>query len=275
MGLRINTNVASIAAQRSLSQSQRKLEDNLKQLSTGSRFADPTAGAGDFAIAEKLRGQIKGTNAARMNAENAISFVQIAEGGLSEQNNILVRMRELSVQAASDTFGDEERVLLDKEFTQLKDELDRIANTTQFGSHKLLSGESKHFDFQVGAYKGEENVIQYDSNTNTTASGLGISGLSVSDEDDARDSLESIDEALGEIASARAGFGAVQSRLESASANAAVQSENLQAAHSRIADTDFAEASAEMFKQQALQQYQVAVLSQANQYPMSVLKLIA
>ena len=275
MGLRINTNLASIAAQRQLVQSQRKVESNMKQLASGSRFSDPTVGAGDFAIAERLRGQIKGTRAAQMNADNAISFVQIAEGGLNEQNNILIRMRELSVQGASDTFDDKERAMLNMEFQQLRSEVDRIAQTTQFGSHKLLSGDSKSFEFQVGAYKGDENVIKYESNTNTSASGLGVSGLSVDDRSDALDSLESIDEALTTLAEARSNFGAIQSRLESVVANAAVQHENLQAAHSRIADTDFADATSEMFKQQALQQYQVAVLAQANQFPMNVLKLLA
>jgi flagellin len=275
VGLRINTNLASIAAQRQLVQSQRKVESKIKQLASGSRFSDPTVGAGDFAIAERLRGQINGTRSAQMNADNAISFVQIAEGGLNEQNNILIRMRELSVQGASDTFDDKEREMLDMEFQQLRSEVDRIAQTTQFGSHKLLSGDSKSFEFQVGAYKGEENVIKYESNTNTTASGLGVSSLSVDDRNEALDSLESIDEALTALAEARSNFGAIQSRLQSVVSNAAVQHENLQAAHSRIADTDFAEATSEMFKQQVLQQFQVAVLAQANQFPLNVLKLLA
>ncbi len=275
MGLRINTNLGSIAAQRALAQSQRKVDSNLKQLASGDRFSDMSEGSGDFAIAERLRGQIAGTKAARTNAENAISFVQIAEGGLNEQNNILIRMRELSVQAASDTFGDEERAMLDLEFQQLTEELDRIAQTTQFGSHKLLAGENKNFEFQVGAFSGKENIIKYSSNANTTADELNVSGLSLEDRSDAREALSDIDEALLALAETRAGFGAMQSRLESASSNNSVQIENLSAAHSRIADTDYAMAASEMFKNQALQQYQIAVLSQANQFPKNVLHLLA
>jgi flagellin len=249
-------------------------ERAVKQLASGDRFSDMTEGAGDFAIAEHLRGQIQGMKAAKMNAENAISFAQIAEGGLNEQNNILIRLRELAVQSASDTFSDNEREMLDLEFQQLSQEFERIAQTTRFGSHKLLAGESKSFEFQVGAFKGAENVIKYESDTDTTGSELGIDGLAVLDQDDARDSLETIDEALEVLAKARANFGAIQSRLTSVADNSATQIENLSAAHSRIADTDFAEAVSEMFKSRALEQYQLAVLAQANQYPENVLRLL-
>ena len=275
MGLRINTNLGSIAAQRQLAKSSLDVERNMKQLASGDRFSDMTEGAGDFAIAEHLRGQIKGMRAAKMNAENATSFVQIAEGGLNEQNNILIRMRELAVQSASDTFSDKERDMMNMEFQQVKSELDRIAQTTQFGSHKLLAGEDKEYEFQVGAYKGEDNIIRYESSTNTTSSELGISGLDVSDKGDARDALSDIDDALDGIAKARANFGAVQSRLSSVVNNSDTQIENLEAAHSRIADTDFAQGVSEMFKNKALMQYQVAVLAQANQFPENVLRLLA
>lgn len=275
MGLRINTNVASLSAQRALGASQKKIESNMKQLASGSRFSDMTQGAGDFAIAEHIRGQVQGMKAAKLNAENAISFVQIAEGGLNEQNNILIRMRELSIQSASDTFSDNEREMMDLEFQQLSQELNRIAETTQFGSHKLLAGENKQFDFQVGAFKGADNVVSYTSNTNTTASELGLSSLNVSDQDQASDNLSEIDNALSELAKARASFGAIQSRLDSVVNNSSVQIENLSAAHSRIADTDYAQAVSEMFKGQAMQQYQIAVLAQANQFPGAVLKLLA
>lgn len=275
MGLRINTNLASIAAQRQLVKSHREVERTMKQLASGDRFSDMTEGAGDFSIAEHLRGQLQGMKAARMNAENATSFVQIAEGGLNEQSNILIRMRELAVQSASDTFGDTEREMMNMEFQQIKQEFERIAQTTQFGSHKLLSGESKEYEFQVGAYKGEDNIIKYEADTDTTASGVGISGLSVDDRGDAGDALSDIDEAMVAIGKARASFGAVQSRLDSVVNNADTQIENLSAAHSRIADTDFADAVSQMTKQRALEQYQIAVLAQANQFPDNVLRLLA
>lgn len=245
----------------------------MEQLSTGNRVGDPSSGAADFAIAEHLRGQIRGQKSARMNAENATSFMQVAEGGLSEQTNILIRMRELAVQSASDTFSDTERGMLDQEFQQLGQELDRIAKSTRFGSTNLLAGGSNNFEFQIGT--NASDVIKFTSDADTTAGNLDIDGQTVSDKSDARSAIESLDSALTAVASNRARFGAAMSRLEYTAANSEVMSENLEAARSRIADTDIAEASSEMFKQQALSQYQVAVMAQANQFPASVLRLIA
>jgi len=275
MGLRINTNVPSIAIQRVLSQTQRSSEGAMKSLASGDRFEDPNESSADYSIAEKLKSQTKGLEAAKSNAENAQSFIEVAQGGLNEQNNLLIRMRELSVQAASDTYSDDERDLMQTEFLQLQQEVTRIADTTKFGSTKLLSGEDKKYEFQVGSNKGAENVITYDNRTDTRASALGVSGDEIGSKSDARDSLGDIDDALTKVAQARASFGAVQSRLDSTINNTAVQIENLQSAHSRIADTDVAKAVSDVSKYQALQQYQIAVLAQANQFPGNVLKLIA
>lgn len=275
MGLRINTNMASLSAQRSLGLSQRSLETSMKQLATGNKFADPTAGAGDFAISEHLRGQIAGQRAARTNAENANSFMQVAEGGLNEQNNILIRLRELAVQSASDTFSGQEREMLDLEFQQLTQEFDRIAQTTKFGSTPLLAGSGSTFEFQVGSNGSSNDVVSFTADANTTADALDISGLSVTDKSDARSSLETIDTALSSIAANRAKFGAMQSRMESVVNNSDTLIENLESSRSRIGDTDVAVAASEMFKQQALQQYQLAIMAQANQFPQSVLRLIA
>lgn len=275
MGLRINTNVPSLAAQRQLGQSQRKMDGAMKALASGNRFDNPGESAADHSISEHLRGQIAGTRSARMNAENAMSFIQIAEGGLNEQNNLLIRMRELSVQAASGTYSDDEREFLNTEFEQLNQEIDRIALTTQFGSNKVLSGENREYEFQVGAYKGDENVITYKADADTRSSALGVDSLTIGDQYDARDALESIDEALTKIGSARSSFGAIQSRLDSTINHAGVQIESLEAARSRIGDTEIAGATSNMYKQQALQQYQLAVLNEANRFPASVIKLIA
>lgn len=275
MGLRINTNLASLAAQRTMGRTQRDLERVAKQLATGDRFSDMTEGAGDFAIAEHLKAQIKGQRAAQMNAENAQSFVQIAEGGLNEQNNILIRMRELAVQSASDTFSDEDRGYINNEFQQLAQEVDRIAQTTRYGSNNLLAGGSKSYDFQVGTFGTPNDVVRFESDANTTASALGVDGSSVEDKSDARDMLETLDEALSKVASARSKFGAVQSRLDSVINNSQTQVENLSAAHSRIADTDLAAASSEFTKHQIMTQFQTAVLAQANNYPTFALKMLA
>lgn len=275
MSLRINTNMAAITAQRAMAQTQRKLGTAMEQLSTGNRVGDPSTGAADFAISEHLRAQIRGQKAARTNAENATSFMQVAEGGLSEQTNVLIRMRELAVQSASDTFSNTERGMLDLEFQQLAQEFDRIARTTKFGSTDLLAGGSKDFEFQIGPGGSGADVIKFTSDANTTAGHLDVDGQSVADKSDARDSIEVLDEALTTVASARANFGAAMSRLDHVTNNSDIMTENLEAARSRIADTDVAEASSEMFKQQALTQYQLAVMSQANQFPGSVLRLIA
>ncbi len=275
MGLRINTNLPSISAQRAIGATQRGLEKVSKQLSTGSRFADLSEGAGDFAIAENLKGQIKGQRAAQFNAENAISFVSIAEGGLNEQNNIAIRLRELAVQSASDTFSEKERELLNYEYTQLTEEFERIAQTTRFGSTKLLAGDNKSFDFQVGTYGTANDVVKFTSDTNTTAASLDLKGSNISDKFDARDQLEVLDKALFKLSQARAKFGAVHSRLESVVNNSGVLVENLEAAHSRIADTDIAKATADFSKYQIQQQYQTAILAQANQFPLGLMKLLA
>jgi flagellin len=275
MGLRINTNLASIAAQRQISLSQRQTEGNMKSLASGNKFDNPSESSAEYAIAEQLRGQIAGVKAGRVNAENAQSFVQIAEGGLNEQNNILIRMRELAVQAASDTFSETERELVNKEFEQLQQEVDRIAKTTQFGSTRLLAGDTKEYEFQVGAYGTSENIIKYKSDTDTQSSALNVDSLDVTSKSDARESIQTLDEALTKIAEARAGFGAIQSRLESTVNHAGVQAENLEAAHSRLADTNIAQSVSDMYRAQAMQQYQISVLNEANRFPGNVIRLIA
>jgi flagellin len=275
MGLRINTNLPSLAAQRAMSSSGRDLERSMKQLATGSRFADLTVGAADFAIAEHLKGQVKGMEAARNNADNAISFVQVAEGGLNEQNNIIIRMRELAVQSASDNFSDTERELLNHEFQQLSQELDRVARTTQYGSQKLLNGNSKTYNFQVGPYNGSDNVVKYDSNTNTTGSELGTDGLDILDASTARSALDTLDEAMTSIGTARSSFGAIQSRFDHIVSYQSEQIYNLEGARSKLADTDVAQASSNMVKGMALQKYQMAVLAEANNFPSQIVRLIA
>jgi flagellin len=274
MGLRISTNLPSIAAQRQLGLSQRRAEGSLKALASGSKFDNPDESSAERSIAEALRGQIRGLRAAENNANNAQSFINVGEGGLNEQNNILIRLRELAVQSASDTLSDVERGFVQTEYGELLQEIDRIAETTSFGSNKLLSGDGKTYEFQVGANKGPENVITYKASADTRASSLEIDGTSVDDKSNARDALESLDGAISTMGMARAGFGAISSRLDSTIANQGVQIENLSAAHSRMADTDVAKAASEMYRNQALQQYQISVLDQANRFPGSVIRLV-
>lgn len=274
MGLRIQTNMPSISAQRVLSTQSQRMTHATQALASGSRIVTASDDAAGLAISENLRGQIRGVAMARNNAFNAGSAIQISEGGLNEVTNIMIRLRELGIQAASDNIGDKERGFLQEETKQLVSEADRIAKTTQFGDKKLLDGSGGEMTFHVGAFAGEENTISYSLDANATASELGIDGISVEDKSSARDSLAMVDQGLEKIGKLRANFGAVQSRLNATTSNLDIQYENLSAANSRIRDVDVAKETAEMASAQVLQQSAVSVLAQANQFPGMALKLI-
>lgn len=274
MGLRIQTNLPSIASQRVLSTQQTRMNHATQALASGSRIVSAADDAAGLSISESLRGQIRGVAMARNNAFNAGSAIQISEGSLNEITNVAIRLRELGIQAASDNIGDKERGFLQEEAKQLITEADRIAKTTQFGDKKLLDGTGGEMTFHVGAFAGEENTISYSLDANATSSELGIDGVSMETKDSARDSLAMVDQALEKVGKLRANFGAVQSRLNATTSNLDIQYENLSAANSRIRDTDVAKESAEMASAQVLQQAAVSVLAQANTFPGMALKLI-
>ncbi len=275
MGLRITTNVGAINAQRQLSTQATRASHSLAALSSGSRIVNAADDAAGLAISENIKGQNRGLLMARQNAFNAGSLVQVSEGGLSEINNVLIRLRELGVQAASDNIGDEERSFLDQEVQQLVSESDRIAKTTRFGSKKLLDGSGEELEFHVGPFGDDDNIIRYKLNADATASKLGIDGVSVLEKGDARSLLGTVDEALVELGKMRADFGAVQSRLNTTTSNLDIQYENLSAAFSRIRDTDVAKESADLASAQVLQQAAVSVMAQANQTPTMALRLLS
>lgn len=274
MGLRINTNMASLSAQRVLSVQQKRAEHAAAALSSGSRIVNAADDAAGLSISESLKGQIRGIGQARNNAFNAGSAIQISEGGLNEINNILIRLRELGIQAASDNIGETERQFLNDEASQLIQESDRIARTTRFGAKSLLDGSGGKMEFHVGAFGGEENKISYDLSADATASAIGIDGIDVSEKDGARETLQTVDDALVKIGSLRANFGAIQNRLLATVSNLDVQYENLSAANSRIRDTDVAREAGELASANILQQAAVSVLAQANQLPGVALKLL-
>lgn len=274
MSFRISTGTSGLVARRFLEKSQRQTETALERLASGSRIVHAGDDAAGFAISENLRGQLTGNKQAKFNAENAISLVQTVEGGLNEQNNILIRLRELAVYSSSDTIGDEERGYINTEFQQLIQEFDRIAKTTRYGSKNLLTGQGEHFDFQVGPYKGPENVVQFDLDANTTSSAVEIEGLDISDKDDARDAISELDFAVQKVAGTRATLGAVQSRFQYAIDNLSTQAENLQMARSSYVDADVAEESANLAQGRVLQEFSTAVLAQANSEPSRALRLI-
>jgi flagellin len=274
MGLRINTNVAAINAQKNLGTQQARNEHALAALSSGSRIVKAADDAAGLAISENLRGQLGGMKQARNNSYNAVSLVEVGEGGLNEISNIMIRLRELGVQAASDNISDVERGFLDTEGKQLLQEADRIAKTTRFGTKQLLDGSGEQLEFHVGAFAGPENIVKYNLNADATSGTLGYAGISFGDKDSARDSLQKVDDSLQKIGKLRADFGAVQSRLQVTTSNLDTQIENLSAANSRIRDTDVAHESTELAQSQILQTAAVSVLAQANQSNNGVLKLL-
>jgi flagellin len=274
MGLRISTNVAAINAQRQLSTQQKRNTHALAALSSGSRIVNAADDAAGLAISENIKGQTRGIAVARQNAFQAISLVQVSEGGLNEINNILIRLRELGVQAASDNIGDTERGFLNTEAKQLVEESNRIAKTTRFGNKKLLDGSGEQLEFHVGPFGDEDNIIRYSLKADATTSAIGISGVSVETKSDARDTLQQVDDSLVKLGKMRADFGAVQSRLNTTVSNLDIQYENLSAANSRIRDADVAYESAELASSNILQQAAVSVMAQANHQPESALTLL-
>ena len=276
MGLRINTNVSSLAAQRTLGQTNKNLNDNLRKLSSGERVTRAGDDAAGLAISENLKAQIRGMRQAKRNANDAISLIQTAEGGLSEISSVIIRLRELAIQAASDTVGDTERGFTDIEFQQLKEEVDRISRSADFNGIKLLDGTGGLLEFQVGTKNNPVlDRLRYDGTTNNaTLAALGIISDGISTKEGAQQSLQRLDDALVQINGIRANLGATQNRLSSTINNLAVSDENLSAANSRIRDVDIAAETADLAKNNILVQSGTSVLAQSNQFPNIALKLL-
>lgn len=276
MGLRITTNMPSINAQRSLAGSQREIQKSFAQLSSGSRITKSADDAAGLSISETLKSTIRGYGQAQRNANDGMSMVQVAEGGLGEISNILTRLRELGVQAASDTVGDTERGFINKEVLQLKQEAERIAQSTRFGKTDLLNGTGNRFEFQVDINNDDfKDRIGFDaSEIKATTADLGIDGFDFSDKMDARKALEVLEDSQRTVNGYRATLGAIQNRLVSTTDNLGVAIENFSAANSRIRDTDVAQSSAELARNSVLMQANVGVLAQANQQSGAALKLI-
>lgn len=277
MGLRINTNVASLAAQRNLGINKMNTESNLRKLSSGERITRAADDAAGLAISEKLKGHIRGIRQAKRNADDGISLIQTAEGGLTEISSVLIRLRELSIQAASDTVGDTERGFSDIEFQQLKDEIQRISKSMDFNGRKLLDGTGGLVEIQVGIHNNPTlDRIAYDStSTDSTLASLGIMSETIFSKEGAQLSLEKIDNALQRVNGVRANLGALQNRLQSTINNLSVTDENFSAANSRIRDVDVAAETADLARNNILNQASVSVLAQANNAPQFALKLLS
>lgn len=278
MGLVINTNIASINAQRNLGRTENELHSSLAKLSSGMRITAAKDDAAGLAISEKLRAQIRGMAQAERNANDGISLVQTAEGALDQVSNILIRMRELTVQAATGTLGDEERGYLDAEYEKLVDEIDRIASVTEFNGQRLLNGAtSAGISFQVGLSANVMDRITVSvmaTFASTLGSGTFLNTQTLSTMTGARSAMAVIDAAISDVSGTRGDLGAAQNRLSTTVKNLATQRENLSAANSRIRDVDVAEETVNMTRSQILMQAGVSVLAQANQLPSMALSLI-
>ncbi|MFI5390396.1 MAG: flagellin [Bacteriovoracales bacterium] len=277
MGLRINTNVPSLTAQRMVDGTTRRLASNYNRLSSGERIYRSGDDAAGLAISEKLKAHIRGSRQARRNANDSISLIQVAEGGLNEVTNIIVRMRELAVQAASDTIGDLERGYTDIEFQLLKDEIDRIARSTEYSGRKLLDGTSGQMEFQIGIKNDPvlDRIFYDGTDVDSTLTNLGLSGETISFKQGAQVTLDRLDRSLDQISGVRAMLGAIQNRATSVINNLGIYEENLSAANSRIRDVDYAEETADLARNNILLQAGISVLAQANEYNKGTLKLLS
>lgn len=277
MGLRIATNVSAMSAMRTLNNTKNALDGTLERLSSGSRINRAGDDAAGLAISENLRAQIRGFRQAKRNAQDGVSLIQVSEGGLNEVSNMIVRLRELAIQAASDTIGDKERSFTDREFQALKSEMQRIADTTSFNGNPLLNGKAGVFEIQVGTGNNplSDRLTYNAENANVTIEALGVVGESVSTKVGAQTSLAALDEALVRVNSVRADLGAMQNRLQSTINSLAISDENLSAANSRIRDADLASEVSDMTKNNILMQAGISVLGQANNQAQSALKLLS
>lgn len=274
MGLRVNTNIASLTAQRSLAKATGDLSGNFRRLSTGMRIATAADDAAGLAISERLRARIRSLDQAGRNAQDGISLVQTAEGAMQEVNSILVRMRELAIQASNGTTSAADKDTLNSEFQALIEEIDRTASATNFNGVQLLDGSVAALTLQVGAGT-VANVDTLDvSLIDIRASTLTISTLDIGSSGSQTTAIQNLDAAIDAVSQARGDFGAVQNRLGGVISSLQVTSENLSAAESRIRDVDVAAESAMLTKNTILQQAAISVLAQANMQPQAALALL-
>ena len=274
MGLRVNSNIASLNAQRSLSNTTERLQANYRRLSTGLRISTASDDAAGLAISERFRAQIRSTNQAIRNAQDGISLTQTGEGSLNEVSAILIRMRELAIQSSNCTVSAADRTTLNQEFADLINEIDRIAQSTTFNGVQLLDGTGSTITFQVGVGTTTGiDTIQL-TTSNTLASTLGLSSLDIGSTGTPTVAVDALDAAINSVSRIRGQFGAAQNRLSTTIANLQIQSENLSAAESRIRDVDVAAETSSLTRNSILQQAAISILSQANTQPQAALQLL-
>jgi flagellin len=271
--MRINHNITAMNAYRNSVQTNERVSKTMEKLSSGQRINRAGDDAAGLAISEKMRGQIKGLSMATKNAQDGISMIQTAEGALNETHAIIQRMRELAVQSANDTNTTEDREKLQLEVGQLVEELDRIGNTTEFNTRVLMNGdyEGEGVVFHIGANKDQNVELTF---SDMRSGALGVNGIEITNQEDANQAIETINNALETVSGERAKFGAMQNRLEHTINNLRVAGENLQAAESRIRDADMASEMVSLNKDKIISQSGTAMLAQANSQPQNVLQLL-
>lgn len=276
MGLRIATNPASLNAQRNLTNTIRYQNTAMARLSSGFRINQAADDAAGLAISENLKAQIRGMRQAARNTQDGISLVQVAEGSLNEVSSILTRLRELAIQAASDTVGDTERKFVDVEYQQLKSEIQRITESTQFNGYDLLNGTGGVIDVQVGVHNDnfKDRISFNAAAANATLESLGLTAETVGNKASAQMSIDVVDNALVSVNAIRANFGALQNRLQSTFTNLQIVDENYSAANSRIRDTDVAAETAELTRNNIMLQAGISILGQSNSMQQMALKLL-
>ena len=277
MGLRISTNSAAMSVNRLLAHSGEAQAISYQRLASGQRITKAGDDAAGLSISENLKMQVRSMSQAERNANDGISFSQVAEGGLTEISTIMNRLRELAIQAGSDTVGDRERGFINQEVKSLVTEVDRISNVTTFNGTPLLNAQAPKgvLQFQVGIRSNENDRILFNANAlDVRSDTLGISGLNYETIDGALEALDKIDGATNKVFSSRASLGAIQNKLASTVRNLGVSKENLDLARSRIADTDIASETSELVRGNILQSAGIAILAQANQSPMQAMKLL-
>ena len=274
MGLRINTNIASVNAQRNLATITDRLGHSFRKLSTGLRISVAADDAAGLAISERLRSQIRSLAQAQRNANDSISLVQVGEGALNEVSNMLTRLRELTIQSANGTTGDLDRQTLQEEFSAMVSEINRVALSTEFNGVKLLDGSSSVASFQVGIHSTPGVDTLSVSLSPALSTSLALATLDIGSGGDTSLALAQIDSAINSVASLRGRFGAVQNRMQSTIANIRIARESLTAAESRIRDVDVALETARLTQNTIIQQVAIAILAQANAQPQVALALL-
>ena len=274
MGLRVNTNVTSINAQRNLSTVTERLGNNFRRLSTGLRISSAADDAAGLAISERLRSQVRSLEQGKRNANDGISLVQTAEGALNEVSSILTRLRELAIQSSNGSVSNADKETLDEEFQSLVSEVNRIGRSTEFNGIKLLDGSSTSVNFQVGFGTTTNIDTLAVSLAAALSTSLALQSLDIGSGGVTTTAITNIDAAINKISSLRGSLGAIQNRLGSTINNLAIQVENLSSAESRIRDVDVAYETAQLTRNNILQQASISVLAQANAQPQSALQLL-